>query len=79
MDTDIYSISHFTLTCKKPVKANHMVTPKTVGERLRKRREDLGLTLLHAATLLGVSEQAAWLCEHRKHEPKGRSVTALAT
>jgi len=56
-----------------------MVTPKTVGERLRKRREDLGLTLLHAATLLGVSEQAAWLCEHRKHEPKGRSVTALAT
>ena len=55
-----------------------MATPGTVGECLRKRREELGLTLLQAATLLGVSEQAAWLWEHGKHEPKGRSVTALA-
>jgi transcriptional regulator with XRE-family HTH domain len=51
------------------------LTPKKIGEHIRKRRLDLGLLQLEVATMIEVTESTIWNWEHGtepelRHMPK---------
>ncbi|MDE2184906.1 MAG: helix-turn-helix transcriptional regulator [Alphaproteobacteria bacterium] len=52
--------------------------PITIGEHLRKRRAELGLTQTEAAARLGVSLFCLWRWEHEKAQPRQEHQEALA-
>jgi transcriptional regulator with XRE-family HTH domain len=55
---------------------NHMPTDPDIGPRIRKRRQELGLTLQQLADRLGVAESTVVHWETGKHYPK-RKLGAL--
>lgn len=63
------------LKCKKP--KGYSENPKTVGEHIRKRRMELGLTLKEAGKLLGVTEYSVINWEHERVKPASANIPAI--
>ena len=59
------------LTIKRPKKhpKGYPIKPKTIGERIRKHRMDLGLFQKDVAKFVGVATDTVTLWEKGKHEP----------
>jgi site-specific DNA recombinase len=70
-------ICHLRLSAPKPPPKGYPKAPKTIGQHLRKRRMDLGLTQRAVAEHLGVDPMSVWLWEHDRVLP-GRRLFARA-
>jgi DNA-binding XRE family transcriptional regulator len=63
---------HFTTTAEKPKDFRYPSRIKTLGDRLRARRLDLGLEQKRVARLLGVSEDTVCYWENNRVKPSRR-------
>lgn len=63
------------LKCQKP--KGYSENPKTIGEHVRKRRMELGLTLREAGRLMGVTEYTVINWEGGHCEPSVKSSRAI--
>jgi transcriptional regulator with XRE-family HTH domain len=63
------------LTCRKP--KNFSDEPKTLGEHIRKRRVELGLTLKQAAGQIGVTDYTVINWEYGRTEPPMAAIPAV--
>jgi DNA-binding XRE family transcriptional regulator len=61
------------LKCRKP--KDYMDNPQTLGEHIRKRRRELGLTLKEAGRILGVTDYTVINWEHHRTGPDRPSST----
>jgi transcriptional regulator with XRE-family HTH domain len=64
-----------TLTAKKPSKSP--IDPKTIGEHIKKRRLELGLTQLQLAAILGVAQCTVTNWEKHRSNPTLRSMPKI--
>jgi len=53
------------------------VNPKTIGERIRKRRMDVGMQQKDLAELMGRTRTAVWKWEHNQSIPNGACRSAV--
>jgi DNA-binding XRE family transcriptional regulator len=60
---------HFTLKAKKPSKI--IKNPNTIGEHLRKRRQELNMFQFEVAKIIGVTEDTICNWENNRSYPKG--------
>ena len=63
------------LKCKKP--KNYSDDPKTVGEHIKKRRMELGLTLKTAGKLMGVTDYTVINWEYERVQPATANIPAI--
>ncbi len=63
------------LKCRKP--KDYSENPKTLGEHIKKRRLELGLTQKHAANALGVKSWTVLNWETGQHQPPIRSIPGI--
>ena len=71
---------HLTLSCVRPrnyvyaiAEDAYPMAPRTIGERIRKRRMDLAIEQKELARRLGVTPTAVWKWEHNKSMPGFRA------
>ena len=59
-------VRYYTLTMPRPIlpPKGYPASPVTIGEHLRKKRLDLGLTQAQVAEITGVTESTVWNWEH---------------
>ncbi len=69
---------YFTLSAKRPLNSAYPKTLVTLGDHLRKRRLDLGLTQEQAGSRLGVTESAVWEWESGWSNPQFRFFPRIA-
>ena len=69
---DAFLFCELTLTAPKPLPAGYPKTLTTIGDHLRKRRLDLGLTQLEVAPQLGVTEKTVNTWEVHGQQPEIR-------
>jgi DNA-binding XRE family transcriptional regulator len=67
----------WTLRGPKPLDPSYPTAPVTLGEHLRKRRMDLGLTQRRVAKMLGANPWTYLLWEHDWTRPRPRFVPAI--
>ena len=68
-------LARIRLKCRKP--KDYPENPKTLGEHIKKRRLELGLTQKQAANALGVNGWTILNWETGQHHPSIRSVPAI--
>ena len=68
----------YNLTLPRPIipPKGYPLTPKTIGEHIRKKRLDLGLLQLEVARMIGVTESTVWNWEHGR-EPELRHIPKI--
>jgi transcriptional regulator with XRE-family HTH domain len=67
-------LCHSQVRVAKPPRAGYPQAPTTLGERLRRRRLDLGLSQVALARFLGVDPWTVLNCEKGKRTPSRRLV-----
>ena len=60
----------FDITVCKPIDSRHFKNPKTIGNKLRNRRLELGLLQKDVATIMDVSEDTVTNWENERVEPQ---------
>lgn len=71
------SFCHVTLRARRPLPPGYPTALTTVGDHLRKRRLDLGLSFKQAAARLGVHFTTLMNWELRQREPAARFTPAV--
>jgi len=69
MDTPALPFCHWVLKAEKPKDPRYPSEIRTLGDRLRAKRLDLGLYQKEVATLLGVCEDSVCYWENGRVEP----------
>lgn len=77
MGTPALPFCHVRLSARKPDDPAYPQELKTLGDRLRRRRLDLGLLQRHVAERLGVSEASVWQWETNRTSPQVRFIPAV--
>ena len=68
---------HFRLTAEKPSSLAYPAELNTLGDHIRKRRLDLGLTQCEVAEKLGVTESTVWNWEASHSSPQLRFIPRI--
>jgi len=69
---------HFSIKTEKPKHPNYPMEIKTLGDRIRARRMDLGLYQKDVAARIGVSEDTICYWENQRVMPSPESLTKLS-
>jgi transcriptional regulator with XRE-family HTH domain len=76
-DTPALPFCQFALSAQRPPQAGYPVRPSTLGEHIKRRRLDLGLTQKQVADRIGVSASTVLLWEQKCTEPALRFTPAV--
>jgi predicted transcriptional regulator len=76
-DTPALPFCHVAIRAEKPKDSAYPSVLKTVGDRLRARRLDLGLYQKDVAKLLGVDECSVWNWENNQKEAGRKSMSRI--
>ena len=77
MDTPALPFCHYQLTGRKPSPLPYPAQLNTIGDHLRKRRLDLGMTQCQVAEKLGVTECSIWNWEANYSSPQLRFIPRI--
>ncbi len=76
---DVLPICRLALQATKPKPLGYPSKPKTLGEHLKKRRMDLGLSQRDVAERVGADTTSVWNWENNWVAPDGQLVPAILT
>lgn len=70
-------MSRYEKTVQKPHPQGYPIEPKTIGEHIKKRRMDLGLSQAQAAREISVTEDTCCYWENGRNSPKVSEYPAI--
>jgi DNA-binding XRE family transcriptional regulator len=68
---------HISLKARKPKNSAYPTDPKTLGDHLRQKRLDLGMTQKGVADRIGVDEATIYNWEANRKHPAGRLIPRI--
>jgi len=77
MGTPALPFCHFAITAEKPKDSRYPKEIRTIGDRLRAKRLDIGLRQKDVALRLGVTEDSVCYWENGRVRPSERMVATI--